>query len=222
MPWLTYHENQSRNFSPPQFLEPNRLRKARRLDGDAQRTEYAIRAGMGSASWHPEIHFLGRQILNRSNLLSGENVDLLIVELGNVLEIVLNAREGRITLQRSEHVRLDDPDIDPSCEDDVGDVLKSALSDHGKNPQVVPNSIETNGEIGSLLKTSGIHAARHHADEPGIYLFSNCMADLRSWRRPDASLFFWREARARRWRHRRRRGLVPRHRLGRRGGSRGP
>jgi len=36
----------------------------------------------------------------------------------------------------ASHVRWTS-DIDPSCKNDVGDVLKSALSDHGKIP-VVP------------------------------------------------------------------------------------
>jgi hypothetical protein len=131
-------------------------------------------------------------------------VDLLIVQLGDVLEKVLDAWEGWITLQRSEHVRLDDPDIDPSCKDDIGDVLKAALADHGKNPQVVPYSIETDSKIGSLPKTRGVHASRYDADEPGIYLLSHCMVDLRSWRRPTLCDFCGGVAPARRRRSRRR------------------
>src|SRR5215469_18227066 len=144
---------------------------------------------MGSAVWHPEIHFFRRQVLNRINTSCGENVDLLVVELGDVLEIILDAWEGRLTLQRSEHVRLDDPHVDPSRERDVGDVLKSPFPDHGKNSQVVPHSIETNGQIGSQAKTSGVQATGHYADEPGVYPLSNCMADLRNWYRPTIRQF---------------------------------
>jgi hypothetical protein len=55
---LAHDANQSGNFSSPQFLECDRLRKVRRLYGDAQRSEYNIRGHMSSAVRHPEINLL--------------------------------------------------------------------------------------------------------------------------------------------------------------------
>jgi hypothetical protein len=75
------------------------------------------------------------------------------------LEKVLDVRERRIALERGEHIRLDDPDIDPSREDDIGDVLKCALTGYGKNPQVVLASIETGRKIGSFAKIGAVHAS---------------------------------------------------------------
>src|ERR1700730_3625683 len=97
---LALHAHESQNFSSPQFLECDRLRKARRLDGDAQRPEYDIRRHMSSAVRHPEINLLRCQLFDRIDFLSGEDMDLLIVEFGDVLEIVLDTWKGRITLQR--------------------------------------------------------------------------------------------------------------------------
>src|SRR5712692_7820500 len=94
--------------------------------------EYDIRGLVGSAVRNPEIHLLGRQVLDRVDVLSCEDMDLLIVELGDVLEIVLDAWKRRITLQCSEHIRLDNSEIDTPGEDDIGDVLKRAFANDEK------------------------------------------------------------------------------------------
>src|ERR1700730_8911417 len=82
-------------------------------------------------------------------------------------------RERRIAFYGREHIRLNDPDIDPSCEDDIGDVLKGPLAGDRKDPKMISDSIKTGGKLGRFGETRAIHTFRYQPDEPGIYHLSH-------------------------------------------------
>src|ERR1700751_2396472 len=106
-------------------------------------------------------------------------MNFLIVEFGDVLDILLDARKGRITLHHGERVRLDDPHIDAAGEVDVGNVTKRAFADDKERPRSPVFGLEAGREVIGLSEIGGIHIAIYDADETAIYLISHCIANSR-------------------------------------------
>ena len=61
-------------------------------------------------------------------------MDLLIVQLGDVLQEIFNAREWSLLLQRCQHIRLDNANIDTAGKQEIDDILFCAFAGHRQDP----------------------------------------------------------------------------------------
>src|SRR5690606_10650909 len=76
---------------------------------------------------------------------------------------------GRLPLRVGEDVRLNDPDIDPTQEEDVGDVLKRPLPDDREDAKPIA-VIQYRREIGGDPNVRSVDPARDDADRASIGL----------------------------------------------------
>ena len=66
--------------------------EARRLDRNAKGKEGGRRGDVALAVSQTKINLLRRQILDRLNVRLSENMNLLVIQLGNVLEVSVDPR----------------------------------------------------------------------------------------------------------------------------------
>jgi len=66
------------------------------------------------------------------NVWTCKDVKLLVMQLGNVLEIFLDPRKRRVALERIKHIGLYDAAIHAAREDDVDGVLQPAFAGNWK------------------------------------------------------------------------------------------
>ena len=97
----------------------------------------------------------------RATSARGEDMHLLIVEFGDVLDQAVDTRQQLLPLRIGQHVGLDDADIDAAQHQDIGDVLQRALADDRQHPQRVA-IVQHCGQVGG---DAGIGAVRPAGDD---------------------------------------------------------
>jgi hypothetical protein len=137
---LAGDEGQRLDLAAAQLLQRGVLRVVGEAWRDAQPLEDQAGGHRGAAGGKVYVDRLAGQIPHRADVVAGQDVDFLVIQLRDVLDHVLDAGQAAAAARDGERVGLDDPDIDAAQQDDVLDVLQRALADDRQDAQLRPVS----------------------------------------------------------------------------------
>ena len=129
--------------------------------------EHGQRGDEGAAIGKIDADGLAVQFPQIVDRFRGDDVHLLIVELGDVGELLLDVLGKALALQIVERVRSHDPEIDALQEQDVGDALHRAAPDDRQYAQLVA-VVEHGGEVGAELHIGAADGAGYQRHRVGV------------------------------------------------------
>src|SRR5690349_14270361 len=91
--WFAGDIDERINLASFQLFEREGGIEVRRFDGEVERIENGCGGDCGAALRTVDIDLLAGEALERGHFFSREDMNFLVVELGDVLEVVFEARE---------------------------------------------------------------------------------------------------------------------------------
>ena len=131
---LAADEDQRGDIARAQRRERLRLGQCGRLNVDRQLVEDDAGGHEGAAALGAEVDPLAAQVVDRGELVARQQMDLLVVELGDVGDLLLDPGVQVGALVEVEDVRLHDRDVDAAQQQQILDVAHRALADHRQHP----------------------------------------------------------------------------------------
>ena len=113
---------------------------------DVQKLEEPPGRNRGAGATQIDVHLLVCQVCNTLDVAPGEQMELLVVELGDVGDPGFESREQTLLSRIIEHVGLKDGHVDAAQQLEVGDVLQRSLADDRQHPTCRP-VVDDIGEI---------------------------------------------------------------------------
>lgn len=160
---LAAHEHQRVDLAGAQAGERLGLGQCGHLDVEPELIEDDVRGHEGAAAFGAEIDLAAAQLVDRGEDVAREDVDLLVVQFGDVGDLILDAGIEILAPVEFKDVRLDDRNVDAAQQQEILDVAHRALADHRQHAQVVA-VVESVGEIRGDPDVGPCNATRDDPD----------------------------------------------------------
>ncbi len=105
------------------------------------------------------VDALAVQVLNPSDVLTGKDMDLLVVQLCDVANVLGETRKHVVLLRVCQRIGLDKADIDAPEIKNIGEILQGALPEHRHHTQCV---VIQNGQVRA---SSSVGSPLHACDD---------------------------------------------------------
>ena len=159
-------DNHRRDISRYQPLDGFVVVIVRALHGDIERIENRVGGDFGLAVLQVEVDLFAAQVVIGLDLVSCDDLKLRIIELGDILNTLLDVgvQHRILLLQQTKIVLIDDAHVDALEEEHIIHVLKTADAQNRQNAdpvraQIVDDVADVLGEPRTCAGNAGHHDA---------------------------------------------------------------
>ena len=156
---LAAANNHRVDFAGLQFLHRDALLDVNHLRLHPESLEHRQRGDERAAIGKIDADGLAIELPQIVHRLGGDDVHLLVVELGHVGELLLDVLREAFSLEIVQCIGPHDSEVNALEKQDVGDALHRAAPDDGKHAQLV-SVIEHGGEVRAELHVGAADRAR--------------------------------------------------------------
>src|ERR1700733_4727842 len=119
---------------------------------DAEGIQHDFSGHRGTAAGDIDVDALAVQVLKLCDVLAGEDVDLLVVQLGDVADFLREVGEHSMLLRVGQRISLDEAYVHAPEVKDVGEILQGALPQyrqHAERAVVQNRQVRTGPGVGA-------------------------------------------------------------------------